>query len=204
MERRRYGPHGWLLDEVPDPAGWARAALALRDAGGLDGVTDVVPGESTVVVRCVAGATDSIGRRLDSVVAEPAGSETAPVTIEVVFDGADLDRVAGATGLSTDAVVGRFVAASYRVAFCGFSPGFAYLAGLDPDLHLERRPSPRPRVPAGSVAIAAHYAAVYPSASPGGWHLIGRTDAVVWDLAAPAPALLTPGTEVRFVDRESR
>lgn len=204
MERRRYGPDGWLLDAVADPAGWTRAALAERRAGRLDGVTDVVPGETTVVVRCAPGCADEMGPRLDTVVGASGSSAVSAVTIEVVFDGADLDAVAAATGLSVDAVVDRFVAGTYRAAFCGFSPGFAYLAGLDPVLHLERRASPRTRVPAGSVAIAAHYAAVYPSASPGGWHLLGRTDTVVWDLGAPSPALLAPGTPVRFVRAEGR
>ncbi len=101
--------------------------------------------------------------------------------------------------MSRQEVVERHTAPTYRCAFCGFAPGFAYLTGLDPALHLPRRPTPRTRVPAGSVAIAAEYAAVYPSASPGGWHLIGHTDATMWDATRDEPALVRPGTLVRFV-----
>ena len=90
-----------------------------------------------------------------------------------MYDGEDLADVAAACGMSTDEVVRRHVAGRYTCAFCGFAPGFAYLTGLDPALHLPRRPTPRTRVPAGAVAIAAEYTAVYPSPSPGGWHLLG-------------------------------
>jgi KipI family sensor histidine kinase inhibitor len=88
---------------------------------------------------------------------------------------------------------------SFRVDFCGFAPGFAYLTGLDEALWLPRRSTPRTRVPAGSVAIASEYSAVYPGASPGGWHLLGTTSAQVWDPDRVRPALLEPGTKVRFV-----
>jgi KipI family sensor histidine kinase inhibitor len=98
-----------------------------------------------------------------------------------------------------DDVIERHQAPTYACAFCGFAPGFAYLTGLDAALHLPRRPTPRTRVPAGSVAIAAEYSAVYPSVSPGGWHLIGRTDATLWDVERPLPAAIVPGTRVRFV-----
>ena len=89
--------------------------------------------------------------------------------------------------------------ATYRAAFCGFAPGFAYLTGLDPALQLPRRATPRTRVPAGSVAIAAGYSAVYPTTSPGGWHLVGHTDAVLFDADRDPPALIAPGTTVHFV-----
>ena len=84
------------------------------------------------------------------------------------------------------------------MAFCGFVPGFAYLVGLDPRLHLPRRDTPRTRVPAGSVAIANEFTAVYPTEGPGGWHLLGTTDAVMWDDDRAVAALLPPGTRVRF------
>ena len=90
---------------------------------------------------------------------------------------------------------------TYTVAFCGFMPGFAYMVGLPPELHLPRRDTPRTRVPAGAVAIAAEFAGVYPRESPGGWHLLGRTDATLWDETGSVPALLAPGTTVRFRPR---
>jgi len=123
---------------------------------------------------------------------------------EVVFGGdagPDLDAVAAATGLGADAVVGRLAAARLTVAFLGFSPGFPYLIGLPPELELPRRPSPRPRVPAGSVAIAGSFAGIYPSATPGGWHLVGRTEATLFDPTADPPARLAPGDTVRLAPR---
>ena len=97
-------------------------------------------------------------------------------------------------------VAARHAAPTYTCAFCGFAPGFAYLVGLDPALHLPRRATPRTRVPAGSVAIAAEYTAVYPSASPGGWHLLGHTTLALWDpLPRTRRRCVEPGTSVRFV-----
>jgi len=106
--------------------------------------------------------------------------------------------VARLCGLSTDEVIQRHAAGDYRSAFCGFAPGFSYLIGGDPILHVPRLAEPRPAVPAGSVAIGGPFTAVYPGASPGGWRLLGRTDARMWDLDRAAPALAPPGTAVRF------
>nr|WP_308209716.1 carboxyltransferase domain-containing protein [Actinomadura madurae] len=122
--------------------------------------------------------------------------------IPVVYDGEDLDEVADLTGLSRDEVVRRHSAASYTVAYLGFSPGFGYLSGLDPALHVARRESPRTSVPAGSVAIAGPYAAVYPSRSPGGWRLLGHSGLRLWDVSRDPPSLLRPGMRVRFVPEE--
>jgi KipI family sensor histidine kinase inhibitor len=116
----------------------------------------------------------------------------------VRYDGPDLAAVAERAGRPEAEVIARHTAGDYRVAFCGFAPGFAYLTGLDPSLHVPRLARPRTRVPAGSVGIAGEYTAAYPRPSPGGWHLLGRTDADLWDLARAEPALLTPGTRVRF------
>ena len=107
--------------------------------------------------------------------------------------------MARATQLDRDEVVARHTGSSFRVDFCGFAPGFAYLSGLDEALWLPRRSTPRTRVPAGSVAIANVYSAVYPGVSPGGWHLLGTTTTRIWDVDRLPPALLEPGTEVRFV-----
>jgi KipI family sensor histidine kinase inhibitor len=118
--------------------------------------------------------------------------------ISVVYDGDDLAAVAAASGCSEDDVIRRHAAAEYRVVMLGFTRGFPYLSGLDPVLRLPRRPTPRPRVPAGTVAIAGEHCGIYPSASPGGWHLLGRIDVAVFDPAREPPALFAPGDRVRF------
>lgn len=123
------------------------------------------------------------------------------VELPVVYDGADLAEVAALTGLTVDAVVERHAGATYTVAFGGFMPGFAYLVGLDPTLRVPRRATPRERVPAGAVAIADEFTAVYPAATPGGWRLLGRCDVPLFDVTRTPPALLTPGSRVRFVPR---
>ncbi|MEM9516248.1 MAG: allophanate hydrolase subunit 1 [Actinomycetota bacterium] len=195
MHRRPYGPTAWWIDGLDDAAAYAAGVAAL----GHPDVIDVVPTESTVVVRCAPGAVAALGEMLDEIDAVPIDANTRRIEIPVYYDGEDLAEVAERVGVEVVELVRRHTAVEYRVAFCGFSPGFAYLVGLDPLLELPRRDRPRVAVPAGAVAIAAHYSAVYPSPSPGGWHLLGRTDAVVWDVAADPPARLAPGTPVRFV-----
>jgi biotin-dependent carboxylase-like uncharacterized protein len=129
--------------------------------------------------------------------ANPAGPARAE--LPVCYDGPDLAEVARLAGLSVAEVIARHAAAEYTVGWLGFSPGFGYLTGLDPALcDVPRLAQPRLRVPAGSVAIAGGLAAVYPSASPGGWRLLGRTSAVLWDPGRDPPALLAPGMRVRF------
>jgi KipI family sensor histidine kinase inhibitor len=190
-----------LLVEVA--SGDEAAALhAGLEAAPPPGVEELVPGARSVLVRFDRGATDA--QRLAEAVRavpllEPGTTESAVVEIPVVYDGEDLEEVAGLSGLSTAEVVARHQGSSYRVAFCGFAPGFAYLTGLPVELHVPRRATPRVSVPAGAVAIAGEHAAVYPRSSPGGWRLLGRTDAVLWDLRRDPPALLRPGTRVRFV-----
>lgn len=164
-------------------------------------VTDIVPAARTVLL-VHDGSLDA-----DAVVAELAGAavevhRSTPgrtVEIPVRYDGPDLAAVADACGVSTEEVVARHSAVTYDCAFCGFMPGFSYLTGLDPALWLPRRETPRTRVPAGSVAIAADFSAVYPAESPGGWHLLGVTSATMWNPDSDHPALVPPGTRVRFV-----
>ena len=192
---RRCGDRALLLD-VDDVHGTTRALRATP----LPGVLDVVPGAATVLVTH-AHDTDVVAlaaalTALDPLPADPARTPT--VTIEVEYDGADLADVAELSRLSVEEVVARHQAADYEVAFCGFAPGFAYLRGLDPALVVPRLDPPRTRVPAGSVAVADSWAAVYPRESPGGWRLLGSTGSRLWDLARPSPALLAPGTRVRF------
>lgn len=128
-----------------------------------------------------------------------AAGSGATVEIPTRYDGPDLPEVAAAAGLGVAEVVARHSAVTYEAAFTGFAPGFAYLSGLDPVLRMPRRSSPRPRVPPGSVAIADAYSAVYPRSSPGGWHLLGSTDLVIFDASREPAALIAPGTRVRFV-----
>jgi KipI family sensor histidine kinase inhibitor len=120
------------------------------------------------------------------------------VTIPVVYDGADLDSVAELAGISVAEVIDRHAGPEFVVGWMGFAPGFAYLTGLDPVLHVPRLDTPRTSVPVGSVAVAGPYSAVYPTASPGGWRLLGRTSVRVWDVAGDPPSLFRPGTRVRF------
>lgn len=192
------GPHAALVSGVPDPAAWALGLRALR----LSGVADIVPAAETVLVVCSDSLALSAARARFAEVrplADDRGAKT--VTIGVRYDGADLAAVAARCGMTTDEVVAAHSAVTYAAAFCGFSPGFAYLTGLPAGLHVPRRESPRTRVPAGSVAIATGYTAVYPRESPGGWHLLGTTARVVFDPNAGEPALIGPGDRVRFEAR---
>lgn len=120
------------------------------------------------------------------------------IDIDVVYEGPDLGRVAGMTGLSTEAVIAAHTGTPWRVEYCGFAPGFAYLTGGDSRLVVPRLDTPRPEVPCGAVGLAGEYSGIYPRRSPGGWNLIGRTGAVLWDLDRDPPALLRPGMTVRF------
>ncbi len=191
-----------LLELDGSPAEAAAALRRLASAADI-ALTDVVPGAATVLVS--ARDAGQLGRLLSLLATielndEHPRSATGPlVEIRVRYDGPDLDAVAAATGLYVAEVIRRHCGVTYQAAFTGFAPGFAYLAGLDPLLRLPRRSSPRPSVPAGAVAIADTYTAVYPRSSPGGWHLLATTDAVLFDPAREPPALLAPGTRVRFV-----
>ena len=202
------GPLARLVEVEPGTA--AAWAAALR-ASGVVGVVDVVPAARTVLVTCAdRAAVAAVTSRLSAIDASAdrwaeevehghVEAGCGVVEIPVIYDGEDLDDVARATGLDSDEVVARHTGSSFRVDFCGFAPGFAYLRGLDRALWLPRRSTPRTRVPAGSVAIADVYSAVYPGVSPGGWHLLGHTSSRVWAVNRDPPALLEPGTEVRFV-----
>ncbi len=179
------------------------AWVAALQAAALPGVTEIIPAARTVLVRVDAPRRQGVVRRrlrtmrVDADAAAPA--DPGPdVVIGVVYDGPDLDEVASHTGLSTAAVVEAHTSTVWRVGFSGFAPGFAYLVGGDPRLRVPRRPEPRTTVPAGAVALAGEFSAVYPRRSPGGWQLIGRTDAPLWDVDRPSPALLTPGMLVQF------
>jgi KipI family sensor histidine kinase inhibitor len=188
-----------LLVEPPDPAG-LYAALA---ASPPPGVADVVPAARTLTLLLDPSADPAaVAAAVRAARPGTAGGGAGAVEIPVVYDGADLAEVAGRTGLTPAEVVAAHTGAPWRVAFTGFAPGFGYLEGGDPRLDVPRRAVPRVRVPAGAVGLAGRFSGVYPAESPGGWQLIGRTEAVLWDLDRDPPALLRPGISVRFVERE--
>jgi KipI family sensor histidine kinase inhibitor len=195
---RRY-PGVGLLVETPTSAD-ALGVCAWIAASGLP--LRARPGLRSVLVEPLPGAAE-LPQVARAVADAPTDAALAPsgrlLELPVRYDGEDLHAVAAAVGLAVEEVVERHAAATYTVACLGFSRGFPYLEGLDPALRLPRRATPRPRVPAGSVAIAADQAGVYPHAAPGGWHLLGRTDVPLFDPAREPPALLAPGDRVRFV-----
>lgn len=189
--------------------------LALHDAlaaARRPGVVELVPAARTVLVAVDPAVLPleslttwirrvPVGGRADAgapaVVRDPA----ADVAIAVHYDGDDLAETAALLGLSPEALVARHLATTWRVAFGGFAPGFGYLVAESPGdwpFEVPRLAAPRPRVAAGAVALAGGFAGVYPRPSPGGWRLIGRTDAALWDAERPDPALLAPGRRVRF------
>lgn len=209
-----------LLVELDD-AGQRRALdAALRQTPPLD-VTEHVPGAHTVLVLARPG-TDlaALARDLTTLAASlavapatlleaPVGGAAAanraatallpaPVVIQVRYDGPDLDLVAELAGLSAAEVTSWHTGQVWTVEFAGFAPGFGYLVGDGRRLDVPRRHSPRTRIPAGAVALAGGYCGVYPRPTPGGWQLIGSTDAPLWDETRTPPALLAPGTRVRF------
>jgi 5-oxoprolinase (ATP-hydrolysing) subunit B len=202
MRLLAYGDRAVLVEVDGRPAA-LRAALQ-QALAGHPGVEDLVPAARTLLVRYDPSRIDraTLDAAIEAAAAGPEpdrpDADRPLVTVPVRYDGPDLAAVAELAGLSTDEVIARHVRAEYVVAFCGFAPGFAYLTGLDPSLQVARLDSPRAAVPAGAVGIAGEYTAAYPRPSPGGWRLIGRTDAALWDLGRPDPALLTPGSRVRF------
>ena len=174
------------------------------------GVVELVCAARTVLVRIDPtvlglGAAEQwlaphAAQAADAVNANAAAPASAGlVTLRVVYDGDDLTAVAGAWRCSPEAVAARHAAIEWVCAFIGFAPGFPYLVPVGATLPpVPRHATSRPRVPAGAVGLAAEYCGVYPRASPGGWQLIGRTDAVMWDADRDSPALVTPGARVRF------
>jgi KipI family sensor histidine kinase inhibitor len=187
-----------VLVEPEDPA--AVLALSAEVRNDPD-VLEVVPGARTLLVRAAPGAIAAVGDRIRTLAARPTpppGAGTEAIVLDVDYDGPDLADTAALLGLAADELVRRHAGGAYVVAFCGFAPGFAYLTGLPAELHVPRLAEPRTRVPSGAVGIAGEFTGVYPRPSPGGWRLLGRTDAVLWDLERTPPALLTPGTRVRF------
>ena len=164
---------------------------------------DAVLGARTVLLRGEPSALRSLVDRSEpeDITAAEAGDA---IEIAVTYDGPDLADVAEHTGMSEEDVVAAHTGKPWIVAFGGFAPGFAYLVGGDDRLVVPRRETPRTSVPTGAVGLAGEFSGVYPRSSPGGWQLIGHTDAVMFDVDRDPPALLTPGALVRFVEAQSR
>jgi len=182
-----------------------RAELWRARATGELRAAEIVPGARTVLLD---GLDDVEGTAAHLTSITPgAAADSASVRvveIPVEYGGEDLADVAEHWGATESEVVDRISGTELRVAFCGFSPGWAYLSGLPAELAVPRLATPRPKVPAGSVAVGGEYVGIYPSASPGGWRLIGHTDAALFNVDADPPALLTPGTRVVLVDRSAQ
>ncbi|MFI0779875.1 5-oxoprolinase subunit PxpB [Streptomyces sp. NPDC021212] len=198
------GEHGLLIELDSGEAAEALHAEILRRAAAreLPAVTEVVPAARTVFLDGLDDpallAAELPGWRIPPLARDRAGT----VEIPVRYDGPDLAEVAAVWGVTPAEAAALHSGTEFRVAFCGFAPGFGYLTGLPDRYQVPRRATPRTRVPVGSVALAGPYTGVYPRSSPGGWQLIGTTDAVLWDTARDPAALLTPGTRVRFVVAE--
>lgn len=191
------------LDDLPQTLG----LLASLQAEPIPGVSEIVPGARTLLIDfdllqlSRAGLIAELSRRPLNLGMAAKGPR---VEIPVHYDGEDLAEVADLLRISVDDVIRRHTGSDWFVAFTGFAPGFAYLAGGDPLLNVPRRASPRTRIPPGAVALAGGLSAVYPKASPGGWQVIGQTHLPMWNLERDPPALLQPGQRVHFVDAGPR
>ncbi|MGP9536402.1 carboxyltransferase domain-containing protein [Brachybacterium sp. AOP43-C2-M15] len=194
-----------LLAEYPDTAAVLAVAAAVQ-ALSPEHLVDLVPAERTLLLAGTApqDLQDFTALLRELPVPDRQDSPGEEVTVDVVYDGEDLDVVAALLGMGTDALIDAHSAARWTAAFGGFAPGFAYLLAEDsaapvgPPWDVPRRGEPRTAVPAGAVGLASRYCGIYPRPSPGGWQLIGRSDAVLFDVDREAPALLAPGTRVRF------
>ena len=191
------------LDDVLAFAHAVKGAIAAGSAGFTE-IVDVVPAAATVLIVVTDDAPITPVRQALAAMSVAALGELAlsdqVIEIPVSYDGPDLAEVARLTHLSVQEVIAAHTGTDWRVAFGGFAPGFAYLSWGDTRLAVPRRREPRTSVPAGSVALAGGFSAVYPRSSPGGWQLIGHTDTVIFDVTREPPALLQPGTAVRFVE----
>ena len=165
---------------------------------------DVIPADCSLLLVLRRGTSLSTALQKALVAPVDATAKLGPFThtIKVRYGGdagPDLARLAEQAGLDPASYVARHCAGEYTVAFLGFQPGFPYLRGLPPALQVARRATPRVHVAAGSVAIGGAYTGIYPTSGPGGWHIIGHTETVMFDPGRPDPALLLPGDQVRFV-----
>ncbi|MGH3317714.1 MAG: 5-oxoprolinase subunit B family protein [Nocardioidaceae bacterium] len=171
------------------------------------GVLDLVPAARTLMLLLDPAQTEpaAVERAVRHVTPRHNDREHGELLeMPVVYDGEDLDEVGKLTGWGADGVIERHTGTEWTVAFCGFAPGFGYLVSDSGGFDIPRRSTPRTKVPPGAVGLAGEFAGVYPRESPGGWQLIGSTELQTFDLDREPPALLTPGTRVRFVDQGAK
>ena len=191
------GPRA-LLAEVGSAEEASELYAAVRSSDLA--VDDVVPAARTVLLDGVARVQEARSFLEGWRAQGRTGGDSRAVEVPTRYDGDDLDDVARLWDMTRDEVVSTHTGTEFVVAFCGFSPGFAYCTGLPERLHVSRLDRPRARVPAGSVGLAGEFTGVYPTASPGGWRLLGRTDLTLWAPDDDPPATLSPGTRVRFAE----
>lgn len=185
------------LDEV-------LAMYAALQADTPEQVVDLVPAARTILVVTDRGADlATVAKEVRATTPTAGGPvQEEQVQIPVRYDGADLSEASQLVGCSSEELVRRHQQEEWTVAFCGFAPGFGYLAGAHHEWDVPRRPEPRTRVPAGAVGLAGEFTGVYPRQSPGGWQLIGQAQVKVFDPDRDPPALLRPGVRVRFVEAD--
>jgi len=189
-----YGPDAWLVDEVAEPINWAEG---VRQAV-IFGVREVLPAEESVLIVCEPSRLDEVRTRLESVRSSPIIGPSNVVLVDVAYGGVGLQTVAQLAGLTSSDVVFRHASCSYSAAFCSSAPGFASLSGLDASLRLPRPHGHSESVPAGSIVIGGPYTGVSPTSLRSNWYVIGSTDTQVWNQNRGQPAMITPGTVVRF------
>ncbi|WP_153398376.1 5-oxoprolinase subunit B family protein [Ornithinicoccus halotolerans] len=195
------GSHGLLL-ELAD-LGEVLAHHAALEQARPEGVLDVVPAARTILLALAPDADPAeVAARVRDLRPRPPGAAgREPVELPVRYDGEDLAEAARLLGIDPAELVRRHAGEEWTVAFCGFAPGFGYLTGARYAWSVPRRDTPRAAVPAGAVALAGEFTGVYPRRSPGGWQLIGTALTEVFDADRDPPALLVPGTPVRFVEQ---
>ena len=200
MRLRPVGDAGWLIEcrDGNEVEAW-RADLWRRREADEFTADEIVPGARTVLIDGVPKGFDELLHSWPEPVPPAQSAPRKAIEIPVTFDGEDLPDVAAHWGVTVDEAIGRLIDTPLHVAFSGFAPGFAYMRGLPEEWAVPRLAAPRPRVPAGAVALADAFAGIYPSASPGGWRLVGSCGLPLFDVRATPPALLSPGTDVRLV-----